>query len=72
MHIFAVMLSKDLHCCLGHISPAAAMQLVDRQILVGATVNDRNVEFCEVCALGLLMNPFAWAKPAKPSLFYRV
>ena len=50
-HAFATMSLMDLHRCLGHISPAAAMQLVDRRILIGVTVNDRDVEFCEVCAL---------------------
>ena len=35
----------DLHRCLGHISPAATIQLVDKQILVGVSVHDRGIEF---------------------------
>jgi len=41
----------DLHRCLGHISPSTAVQLIDKRILTGVTLRDRNVEFCEVCAL---------------------
>jgi len=41
----------DLHRCLGHISPAAAIQLIDKRILTGVTVSDRDIGFCEVCAL---------------------
>jgi len=49
----------DLHRCLGHISPAAAIRLIDNQILTGITVRDRDVEFCEVCALAKIKrHPF--------------
>jgi len=49
----------DLHRCLGHISPAATIQLINNQILTGLTVRDRDVEFCEVCALAKIKrHPF--------------
>ena len=49
----------DLHRCLGHISPSTAAQLIDKQILTGVTLRDRNVEFCEVCALAKIKrHPF--------------
>jgi len=49
----------DLHRCLGHISPAAAIRLIDKRILTGVTVRDRDVEFCEVCALAKIKrHPF--------------
>ena len=41
----------DLHRCLGHISPSTAAQLVNKGSLPGITINDWNVDFCEVCAL---------------------
>jgi len=50
-HVLATISLMDLHRCLGHISPAAAIQLVDKQILTGVMVVDRDVGFCEVCAL---------------------
>ena len=35
------------------------MQLIDRRILIGVTVNDRDIEFCEVCALAKIKrHPF--------------
>ena len=50
-HTFTTMSLVDLHHCLGHISPATAMQLIDRRILVGISVDDQDVGFCEVCTL---------------------
>lgn len=50
-HALATISLMDLHRWLGHISPAAAIQLIDKRILTGVTVRDRDVEFCEVCAL---------------------
>ena len=41
----------DLHQCLGHISPSAAMWLVNNRNLDRIVVNDDEVDFCEVCAL---------------------
>ena len=49
----------DLHRCLGHISPTAVARLVDRKILTGVSIRDRDVEFCEVCALAKIKcHPF--------------
>ena len=50
-HALADVSLMDLHRCLGHISPAAITRLVDRKILNGINIRDRDVEFCEVCAL---------------------
>ena len=44
------------------------MQLVDRRILTGITVNDRDIEFCEVCALAKIKRhpfPKSRAHPAQ-------
>ena len=41
----------DLHRCLGHISPSAAVKLIDNRTLDGITIRDRDIDFCEVCAL---------------------
>ena len=49
----------DLHCCLGHISPSTVAQLIDKGILAGVAISDRNVNFCEVCALAKIKHqPF--------------
>ena len=41
----------NLHHCLGHISPAAIAQLVNKGILDGVMISSWDVDFCEVCAL---------------------
>jgi len=59
----ATMSLMDLHRCLRHISPAAAIRLIDKQILTGVTVHDRDVEFCEVCTLAKIKrHPFLKAR----------
>jgi hypothetical protein len=50
-HTLAAISLMDLHRCLGHISPSAIAQLVNKEILAGITICDWNVDFCEVCAL---------------------
>ena len=49
--VLSVISLMDLHRCLGHISPSAAIRLVDQHNLNGIMVRDRDVDFCEVCAL---------------------
>jgi len=49
----------DLHQCLSHISPSAAIKLIDDCSLDGIMVRDRNIDFCEVCALAKIKHlPF--------------
>ena len=62
-HTLAAISLMDLHRCLGHISPSAAVRLVDKQILTGITISDRDVGFCEVCALvKIKRHPFPKAR----------
>ena len=49
----------DLHQCLSHISPSTAIKLINDCSLDGIVVRDRNVDFCEVCALAKIKHlPF--------------
>ena len=58
-HTLAAVSLMDLHCCLGHVSPAAIANLVNKKILTGVTISDRDIGFCEVCALAKIKrHPF--------------
>jgi hypothetical protein len=56
---FSAISFMDLHRCLGHISPSAVIRLVDKHNLDGIIIRDRNIDFCEVCALAKIKrSPF--------------
>ena len=50
-HSLTALTLMDLHRCLGHISPSAIAQLMNKGNLTGITIRDWNVDFCEVCTL---------------------